>query len=103
MDLEITSFDKSRHDREGFDCGVPELNKYLLEKANQDVRNHYASLFVATKPDERKILGYYTFATTGEDTQNFPENMRKKMPKYPQVPAILLGRLAVDKLFKPKV
>jgi predicted GNAT family N-acyltransferase len=94
MDFDIASFDKSRHDREGFDCGVPELNKYLLEKASQDVRNHYAS---PTKPGERKILGYYTFATTGEDIQNFPENIQRKMPKYLRVPAILLGRLAVDK------
>jgi ribosomal protein S18 acetylase RimI-like enzyme len=97
MDLEITPFDKNKHDREGFDCGVPELSKYLLERASQDVRNHYASLFVATKSGEKKILGYYTFSTTGEDTQNFPEKLRKKLPKYRQIPAILLGRLAVDK------
>ena len=35
--LHIQPFDPTQHDREGFDCGVAELNDYLARQANQDV------------------------------------------------------------------
>ena len=97
MNFKIAGFDKNKHDRKGFDCGEPALNKYLLEQVSQDIRNDYVKLFVATEENANKILDYYTLSSTGVPLQNIPESRRKKLPKYPFVPAILLGRLAVDK------
>ena len=97
MKIDIVPFEKGRHNRKGFDCGILELNQYLLEKASQDVRNHYADVFVAPDPETNKILGYYTLSNAAVPFQNVPEEQRKKLPRYSQIPAILLGRLAVDK------
>ena len=68
-----------------------------MEQVSQDIRNDYVKLFVATEENANKVLGYYTLSSTGLPLQDVPEQHRKKLPKYPFVPAVLLGRLAIDK------
>jgi ribosomal protein S18 acetylase RimI-like enzyme len=72
------------------------LNQYLSQRASQDVRKNYAALFVAVQDDTNKILGYYTLSNASVLLDNFPESERRNLPKYRDVPAIRLGRLAVD-------
>jgi ribosomal protein S18 acetylase RimI-like enzyme len=85
------------HPRRSFNCGVPALNHYLHERAGQDIRKYYAALFVALDVSADKILGYYTLSNTSINLTDIPEFLRKTLPKYPEIPAIRLGRLAVDK------
>ncbi len=47
-----------------------------------------------------QIAGYYSLASTGIRLLDLPERAQKKLPRYPLVPATLLGRLAVDQSFK---
>ena len=42
------------------------------------------------------VIGFYTLASTGVELQSLPQSVFRKLPKYPLVPATLLGRLAVD-------
>ena len=42
------------------------------------------------------ILGYYTLSSYGIDVGELPVEIAKKLPRYPLIPATLLGRLAVD-------
>jgi GNAT superfamily N-acetyltransferase len=102
VNISIIPFDKSKHLREGFDCGVPELNQYLLKQASQDVRNHYTEMFVTLDPETNRILGYYTLSRDIVPFQNIPQEQSKNLPKYSKVPATLLGRLAVDKSMQGK-
>jgi ribosomal protein S18 acetylase RimI-like enzyme len=95
--FDITLFDKYKHERQGFDCGDSALNHYLIERASQDIQNNYVRLVVATKQGNNKICGYYTLSNAGVRLEDIPEHLHKKLPKYPSVPAILLGRLAIDK------
>jgi ribosomal protein S18 acetylase RimI-like enzyme len=92
----IVPFDKT-FERKTFDCGVPALNRYLKEQANQDIRNHYTVMFVALEEQTRKIIGFYTLSNAGVALDAIPAEMKAKLPKYPEVPAIRIGRLAVDK------
>ena len=87
---------ENSHVKGGFDCGVAELNQYLFRQAGQDVRKYYAVLFVAVESSTNKIVGYYTLANTSVNLEDVPPALRKKLPKYAEVPAIRLGRLAVD-------
>ncbi len=83
------------HDRDGFTCGVPVLDDYLRRQASQDIRRHVAAVYVMvreTEPD--KILGYYTLASYAVETTGLPEDVAKKLPRYPTTPATLIGRLA---------
>lgn len=82
-------------DRETFNSSSEPLNLYLQKQVSQDVKRRIATCFVAVEPSG-KIAGYYTLASTGVALVNIPETYRKKLPRYPTVPAVLMGRLAVD-------
>ena len=84
------------HAREDFNCGAPELDRYLKQYARQDVRRNLATLFVVTRDDTNRVLGYYTLSNASVDTRIVPEQLRKRLSKYNDVPAIRLGRLAID-------
>jgi predicted GNAT family N-acyltransferase len=83
------------HDRSSFDCGVEPLNRYLQQQASQDARRHVATVCVAVTK-EGVIAGYYSLATAGVLQTILSEELQKKMPRYNMLPAVLLGRLAVD-------
>ena len=85
-----------RHDRETFASGVEPLDRYLRQQAGQEARRRVASCFVLVGNDDRVPIGFYTLAATGIALTDLPEPLAKRLPRYPVVPAILMGRLAVD-------
>ena len=91
-----------QHDRSAFSCGVDALDRYLREQAGQDVRRRVAVTFVLCQGKGRQVLGYYTLSALSVEVGAWPEAVARKLPKYPQVPATLLGRLAVDRLLRGK-
>lgn len=83
---------------ESFSCGKPELDIYLKKQAGQDKRRGYASVFVALEPGaSERIIGFYTLSAASINLSRLPDDEIRKLPRYPEVPAIRLGRLAVDK------
>jgi GNAT superfamily N-acetyltransferase len=86
----------SDHDRTSFSCGIPELDDYLRHQASQDAKRKVAAPFVMVD-ESRNILGYYTLSAYGVRLDELPPDIAKKLPKYPLVPATLLGRLAVSR------
>ncbi len=87
------------HDRSAFACGAPPLDRYLREQASQDVKRLMASCFVAVEAATTRIAGYYTLAATSVPANDLPAEVRKRLPRYPILPAALVGRLAVDRGF----
>lgn len=87
------------HDRSTFSSGTQALDRYLREQATQDIRRRVAACFVALTSEQR-IVGYYTLATASVPLSDLPAGISRKLPRYPAVPAIRLGRLAVDQAFK---
>ena len=87
------------HHRAGFLCGVEPLDNYLKRQARQDVKKRVAAVFVLT-PDSRIIAGYYTLSQFSVDLGTVPQDIARRLPKYPIVPATLIGRLAVSTLFR---
>lgn len=83
-----------KHQRDSFTCGAPDLDRYLCERATQDMRRRVAACFVAVDDDEG-IVGFYTIAATSVALERLPAEWRKHLPRYPVVPAVLLGRLAM--------
>jgi GNAT superfamily N-acetyltransferase len=82
------------HDRSTFDSGSDALDRYLREQAKQDMRRRVASCFVAID-QVGAVAGFYTLAATSLALDLLPAEQIKRLPRYPSVPAILLGRLAV--------
>ena len=95
MNYRTVPLDKN-HDRSGFDCGIVSLNRYLQRQASQDVKRKVASVYVLCDGNSDGVLGYYSLSSSTIDLNTLPEEKRKKLPRYPSVPATLLGRLAVD-------
>lgn len=90
------------HDRAAFSCGKESLDRYIKEQASQDANRFYAATFVLVERGVRTVLGYYTLSSFGINLKELPEEIIKKLPRYPIVPATLLGRLAVDKNYRGK-
>ena len=85
-----------RHDRAGFDCGVPALNDYLHRYARQNHESGGAKTFVAVALNSpTTILGYYTMAPGAIDFADVPEAAKRGLGRY-EVPVFRLGRLAVS-------
>ncbi|MCC6737221.1 MAG: GNAT family N-acetyltransferase [Bauldia sp.] len=87
------------HDRAGFSCGVDALDKYLQSQAGQDARRRIANCFVALAAGSKAVAGYYTLSATSIATPDLPETITRRLPRYPLVPAVLIGRLAVDQRY----
>jgi GNAT superfamily N-acetyltransferase len=90
------------HERSAFACGAPPLDRYLREQASQDVKRLVASCFVAVERSTNRLAAYYTLAATGVNIGDLPAEIRKRLPRYPILPAALIGRLAVDLHFHGK-
>ena len=48
------------------------------------------------------VGGYYTLSATAVKLADLPADVARRLPKYPLVPATLLGRLAVDRQHQGK-
>jgi GNAT superfamily N-acetyltransferase len=90
----VTEALSREHDRTAFRSGVEVLDRYLRELALQDMRRRVAGCFVALN-DARAITGFYTLAATSVAIDKLPSDLTKRLPRYPLVPAVLMGRLAV--------
>jgi len=87
----------NHHDRTQFDCGVSVLNDYLARYAKQDVKRKASAVFVLIDCSEpKRVIGFYTLCATSVALSGLPAEMTKKLPRYPEIPAILVGRLARD-------
>ena len=82
----------SQHRLEGFDCGKPSLNDWLLHHAGQAQGSGSAKTFVVA--DDDRVAGYFSLTVGQIDTLDAPERVRKGMGRYP-IPVVILARLAV--------
>ncbi|MEK7953553.1 hypothetical protein [Luteolibacter soli] len=96
----IELLDPAKHRREEFDCGVPVLSDYLKRRANQEMKAFAAACYVIVPDDDPgRIAGYYTLSATTIELTRLPDTLRKKLPRYDSLGAILVGRLARDLAF----
>jgi len=90
------------HDRSSFASGSTPLDRYLQQQARQDAEKRVAAAFVLVEPPANKVLGYYTLSASVITADALPAGLAKKLPRYPQLPVTLLGRLGVDQSQKGK-
>lgn len=84
------------HDRRAFSCGVAALDRYVREQVSQDIKRRLGNCFVATDRNTGAIAAYYTLAASSIPIAALPEAETRRLPRYPLLPATLIGRLAVD-------
>lgn len=86
--------------RAAFSCGEDALDRYLKTQASQDQRRNIASCFVLFDKAGGAIAGYYTLSSTSIAFRDLPDSLTRRLPHYPNVPGILLGRFAVDRRYQ---
>lgn len=95
--LRFERFDKTRHDREQFDCGVPALNEYLQTRLNQQMKRGVTVGYVLAS-SEGRIAGYVTLSAGEIPIGVIPEG--HGFPVKLPLPTTLVGRLAVDREYQ---
>ena len=89
-------------DRNAFNCGNDALNGYLLTQAGQDMKRRVAACFLALDTATGAVAGYYTLSACHVQLVDIAADWQKKLPRYPVVPSVRLGRLAIDLNYQGK-
>ena len=80
------------HDTDGFDCGQPELDRFLHQFAFVNQRANLAQTYVLCRG--KAVIGYYSLAVGHADHKDAPRRIVEGAGRYP-VPLMILARLAV--------
>jgi len=65
----------------------------MKTQASQEAKKKTSAVFLMTT-DGKAIAGFYTLSQYAILSSEIPEEIRRKLPKYGQIPATLIGRLA---------
>ena len=91
---------QERNVKAEFHCGVDTLDRYFRERALHEFKKHVAATLVLVERATGAVIGFYTLSSLGIDAGDLPPKLAKKIPRYPRLPATLLGRMAVDESFR---
>ena len=88
------------HDRASFACGEEALERYFQTQITQDGRRRIAHGFIALETVSGLVAAFYTIAAASIPTSDLPPEETRRLPRYPTLPAVRIGRLAVDRRFQ---
>jgi len=88
------------HDRTVFRSGEDALDRYFHTQVTQDVRRHIANCFVLVEVSSGAVAAYYTLSAASIPLIDLPVEETKRLPRYPTMPAVRIGRLAVHQRFQ---
>lgn len=88
------------HERSGFSSGNPRIDGYFQKVVSQDIKRRYAACYVLIERDSGAIAGFYTLAANAVDLSAIPADLAARLPRYPTVPAVLLGWLGRSLSFR---
>lgn len=84
------------HQRKAFSCGNERIDRYFREAVTQDIKRRYATCFVARDLETNRVAGFYTLSSSNVPLTAVPEPLASRLPRYPTVPAVLIGWLGRD-------
>lgn len=85
---------RGKHDLDGFSCGEPSLDRWLLRHARQAEATGASRVFVTTH-DGVQVVGFHALAAGSVAPGDATTRLMKGQPASRPVPIILLTRLAV--------
>lgn len=80
------------HDVSKFDCGKVDLDIWLRSRA---LKNDGKASRCFVVCDGQTVVGFYALAAGSVRPDQVPPKLKRNMP--PQIPVLVLGRMAVDK------
>ncbi len=88
------------HDRTAFQSGHPKIDIYFSQTVSQDVKRGYAACYVLVERASGKLAGFYTLSSHGIPLTELAPESARKLPRYPSVPAVMIGWLGRDLAFQ---
>ena len=76
----------------GFDCGTASLNEWISQRALKNEQSGGSRTYVVC--DKNTVIAYYALAAGSVARTEVTNRIKKNMPD--PIPALVLGRLAVD-------
>ncbi len=76
-----------------FDCGVKELNDWLINHANENQRRNLSRTFLLID-DADEVVGYYSLTMGGVRVADLPKRLGRGLPDF-DIGMVLLARLAL--------
>ena len=89
-----------KQERGLFASGNDRIDRYFRETVAQDVKRSYAACYVLVERDTAKIAGFYTLSAHSVPLNEVTPELAKKLPRYPSVPAVLMGWMGRDVGFR---
>jgi len=86
----------AEHGRTAFACGSEPLDRYLRQYARQDRDRYMAQVYVCCAPETSQVIGYFTLSAYAVLRTDLPSATVKRLGRHERIPALLVGRLAVD-------
>jgi GNAT superfamily N-acetyltransferase len=91
----------AKHRRSEFSCEEQELTEFLRHRALPEMEARASACFVLVPQDDPgRVAGFYTLSAATLSLAKLPPELTTQLPKYPNLPATLLGRLARDQKFR---
>jgi ribosomal protein S18 acetylase RimI-like enzyme len=90
----------ARHDRSTFNSGNERIDRYFRDTVAQDVKRNYAACYVLIEKAGNTLAGFYTLSSHSIPLTEIDPDLARKLPRYPSVPAVLIGWLGRDQRFR---
>jgi ribosomal protein S18 acetylase RimI-like enzyme len=89
-----------KHDRSTFASGNGRIDDYFRTTVSQDVKRNYAVCYVLVETASKRVAGFYTLSSHTIPLPELSAEVARKLPRYPSVPAVLIGWLGRDVAFR---
>jgi GNAT superfamily N-acetyltransferase len=90
----------AQHDLDDFQSGEESLDSWLRGRAIDNMEMGASRTYVICPSGSRKVIGYYAICMGHIINQEVIGSMRRNMPRH--IPAVILGRLAIDEKWQGK-
>jgi GNAT superfamily N-acetyltransferase len=84
---------------QAFDCGIPDLNKWLQNYAWQNHNSGGARVYLSIDHDANQTAGYFCLSAASVSYKSAPARVARGLAKH-AIPVALIGRLGVDQGYR---
>ncbi len=90
----------AHHELQAFKSGEESLDSWLQDRALDNIKSGASRTYVICRSDSLTVIGYYAICMGQILNRDVIGSMRRNMPQH--IPAVMLGRLAIDKKWQGK-
>ncbi len=95
----IEPFDPEKHDRDGFICGVEQVDNYFKKTAKKLMQAGNTSVYVMVGP-EGDVAGFYAMNAHAVHYSDLPDRYKRTAPGHGSIPAVYISMIGRDQRYR---